>query len=365
MPAISIVTELSERIARKAQRRSVWQRLRRLFSALESIDVDEIGGIIAKFEANQRNIQELQRAVGEFLRSHTVAPTPPALISPLEFATGNRFELENRCRVLTNPVYLGENTALCRMLGGYKIYLDTRDTGFGSHVLLEGYWETWLTIFFARQINPAMTVIDVGANFGYYTLFFGALVGPEGHVYAIEPNPAVSEKLRRSVELNGLTGRTTIIDAAAGAEAGNASLYVPHGEPKNSMIVGSAEGIGPEHGTVHTVRRVKLDELAATMSRVDLVKIDAEGAEEDIVAGMEFLLRRDKPTLLLEFNAGRYANPADFVERLGALYPRMRHIDFEGNAVDLTTAHLLSDKSGEDWLLLFDEPQPRSGTSAD
>jgi hypothetical protein len=80
---------------------------------------------------------------------------------------------------------------------------------------------------------------------------------------------------------------------------------------------------------------------------------------------MGFLLRRDKPTLLLEFNTGRYANPAGFVERLGALYPRMRHIDFEGNAVDLTTAHLLSDKSGEDWLLLFDEPQAQSAAFAD
>src|SRR5437762_12991095 len=105
MPAISIVTELSERIARKAQRRSVWQRLRRLFSALESIDVDEIGGIIAKFQANQRKIQEPQPAVGEFLRRHTVAPTAPALISPVEFGTGHRFELQNRWRVLTQPGY--------------------------------------------------------------------------------------------------------------------------------------------------------------------------------------------------------------------------------------------------------------------
>src|SRR5205823_14274822 len=117
------------------------------------------------------------------------------------------------------------------------------------------------------------------------------------------------------------------------------------GEPKNSMIVGSAEGIGPEHGTVHTVRRVKLDELAATISRVDLVKIDAEGAEEDIVAGMETILRRDKPISLLEFNAGRYTDPAGFVDRLRALYPPMRHIDFDANAVHLTTAHLPSVKS--------------------
>lgn len=358
------MTELSHRIPRKAQRRNLWQRLRRLYAALEAIDVDDIRDIIAKFEAHQRNIQQLQGAVGEFLRARAAVPVAPPLISPLEFAAGDRFELENRCRVLTNPVYLGGDTALCRVLGSHKIYLDTRDTGFGSHMLLEGYWEMWLTIFFARQIKPGMTVIDVGANFGYYTLFFGALVGDRGHVYAVEPNRAVAEKLRRSVELNGLAGRTTIIDAAAGAEEGDANLYVPHGEPKNSTVVANAENIASELGAVHRVRRVKLDRLAGTIPHVDLVKIDAEGAEQDIIAGMETILRRDKPTLLLEFNAGRYADPAGFVERLAALYPRMRHIDFDGNAVDLSPTQLLSDRSGEDWLLLFDEPQTAATTSA-
>ena len=57
-----------------------------------------------------------------------------------------------------------------------------------------------------------------------------------------------------------------------------------------------------------------------------------------------------------EFNAGRYVDPARFVSRLGALYPRMRHIDFDGNAAELTATRLLGDRSGEDWLLLFDEP---------
>jgi FkbM family methyltransferase len=351
------VTELSHRIPRKARRPGLWRRLRRLLGVLDSIDTDEIGGLIAKFEANQRNIQQLQGAVVEFLRTQAAVPFTPPLISPFELASGNRFELENRCRALASPIYLGNETALCRVLGWHKIYLDTRDTGFSSHVLLEGYWEMWLTMFFARHIKPGMTVIDVGANFGYYTLFFGALVGASGRVYAVEPNLAVAEKLRRSVELNGLAARTTIINAAAGAEDGDADLYVPHGEPKNSMIVANADAMAPDLGTVHKVRRIRLDQFSETIPHVDLVKIDAEGAEQDIIAGMETILQRDKPALLLEFNAARYVDPAGFADRLGALYPRMRYIDFESNAVDLTAEKLLSDRSGEDWLLLFDDPQ--------
>src|SRR5207245_9955667 len=113
--------------------------------------------LIGNLAASQRDREE---ALG--------LPRPASFlpISPQELTTLGRYHLENRCRALANPVYLGDQTALCRILGFYKLYVDTADTGFGSHVLLEGYWEIWLTIFFARHLQPGMTVIDVGANFG-------------------------------------------------------------------------------------------------------------------------------------------------------------------------------------------------------
>src|SRR5262249_7878864 len=158
------------------------QDLQEAGERLRSFDWQTIEQRIAQAEEAFRIIDASQRAI---LRNLREAP----LISPLEFASTDRFVLENRCRALTNPVYLGRHTALCRVLGLFKISLDTNDTGFASHVLLDGFWEMWLTIFFARQVKPGMTVIDVGANFGYYTLLFGSLVGDEGRVYAVEPNP--------------------------------------------------------------------------------------------------------------------------------------------------------------------------------
>jgi hypothetical protein len=58
-----------------------------------------------------------------------------------ELASGDRFMLEHACRAQVQPVYLGGYTALCRILGRYKFYVDTRDEGFGSNVLLDGFWE--------------------------------------------------------------------------------------------------------------------------------------------------------------------------------------------------------------------------------
>ena len=135
--------------------------------------------LITRSETTQSKIEALQRQVEALLG---IGYPPLPLIAPCELKTQGRWDLESRCRALTNPAYLGNQTAICRVLGNYKLYVDTDDTGFGSHVLLDGYWEMWLTIFFARLIKPGMTVIDVGANFGYYTLLFGTLVEDSGHV---------------------------------------------------------------------------------------------------------------------------------------------------------------------------------------
>jgi hypothetical protein len=56
---------------------------------------------------------------------------------------------------------------------------------------------------------------------------------------------------------------------------------------------------------------------------------------------------------VLEFNTSRYGNPRAFLAQLTAIYGRLRHIDYYGNAVDVTEGQVESDRSGEDWLLYF------------
>ena len=125
-----------------------------------------------------------------------LADATPKLLALRQFASMDRFTLEALCCAQAQPLYLGDNSALCRVLSRYKLLLDTRDLGFAAHVLLDGYWEMWLTIFMCRHIQPGMVAIDVGANFGYYTVLMADLVGPEGHVFAVEPNPVVAALLQ-------------------------------------------------------------------------------------------------------------------------------------------------------------------------
>lgn len=330
-----------------------WHRLRQALARWRRLDRKEIEYRLAEAENAVRTLDRTQRAVAAELRRGA----PPArLISPQELAVDDRFVLEDRCRALADPVYLGDHTALCRILGLYKIYLDTTDTGFASHLLLDGFWEMWLTIYLSRHLRAGMTAIDVGANFGYYTLLFGSLVGPQGRVYAVEPNPAAAAKLRRSVELNGLAARTSVIEAAAGAADGETDLFAPHGEPKNATIRFAADAATTAAGTVYRVAQATADRFAAESPRIDLVKIDCEGAEEAVIAGMTTILTRDKPLLILEFNAARYPEPGRFLDRLLALYGAVRYVDFDCDAHLVARDEVLRRNWGEDWLLAFGHP---------
>lgn len=275
---------------------------------------------------------------------------------PLEWANDPDFDLEGYSRSLASPVYLGDHTALCRILGFHKIFVDTRDTGFAANLLLDGYWESWLTRFIARRVRPGMVTIDVGANFGYFTLLLGALVGPQGRVLACEPNPVAAANLRRSILLNGHMDRTSLIECALGAVAGgDAVLFVPNGEPKNAHVIAAASDADPTLGAICHVARITLDRLAAELPRVDFIKIDAEGAEENILAGMRETLARCKPCLIVEFNPRRCRDPIGFLNEFKSIYGALRYLDYHGRVREATVQQLTVDRGGEDWLLHFDE----------
>src|SRR5207248_2653279 len=143
-----------------------------------------------------------------------------------EFAYRPQRVLEALCRARVQPAYIGDHQALCRILGRYKLFVDTRDQGLCAHLLLDGFWEMSLTMFIARHIRGGMVAVDVGANFGYFTTLLAGLVGQSGRVYAIEPAPETAAMLHRSLALNLFQFRTTVVEAAAGAADATSLFYV-------------------------------------------------------------------------------------------------------------------------------------------
>jgi len=257
--------------------------------------------------------------------------------------------LLRRSREMATAVHVGDDTILCRALTRYRLYVDARDVGFGVHVILDGAWEKGLTVLMARRIRDGMAVVDVGANHGYYTLLFAHLTGPTGRVAAVEPHPRTAALLRRSLSANGFDPWTEVFECAAvGQDGVRLGLHTPDGEPKNAHV--NIDPAASADAPV-SVPGARLDTLLAHWPRVDFIKIDVEGAEDACLDGGWSLIVRDRPTLVLEFNAFRSRDPAGLLDRLIQVYGEVGVITREGKVVEVSRQRLEDRENRQDWML--------------
>lgn len=212
--------------------------------------------------------------------------------------------------------YLGDNLALTRVLDHFKMYVDTRDISLTPHLLLEGNWEMWITRVFREFIRPGQTVVDVGANIGYYTLLGAAGVGFDGRVHAVEADPHTFEILEKNIDVNGYGSIVRAHQCAASATPGELTLYQfrnHHGS--NNVFDCHAD---PRVVSSIKVPAVPLDHLI--FEPVDVMKIDAEGSEPLIFEGMQQLLKRSpRIQILMEFAPQmieRTIPPLEFLKKI-------------------------------------------------
>jgi len=167
----------------------------------------------------------------------------------------------------------------------YKMYLDSGDQGGYS---IQQDSETEELNFLKEKFgsNSGKTIVDIGANIGFYTLFFAKLVGPKGMVFAFEPEPKNFEILKKNILVNNLKN-VKCFNFAVGSsnETINMSLSNEMGHHQIDL-----------NGDLE-VKCVKLDDYVKS---ADFIKIDAEGFEEQILKGMPNLLKQNI-SLMIEY----------------------------------------------------------------
>lgn len=174
-----------------------------------------------------------------------------------------------------------------------------RDDQVGQGIR-EGWFERAELAFVGRFLQPGMTVLDIGAHHGLYTLLASRRVGPKGQVIAFEPSPRERKALFRHLKLNRCTN-VTVQGLALGNEEGEAILHIVQGGESgcNSLkppVVKS--GTSPVRVSV-----ARLDDWLRKqgIERVDFVKLDVEGAELSVLKGARRLLESAKrPVFLME-----------------------------------------------------------------
>jgi FkbM family methyltransferase len=139
----------------------------------------------------------------------------------------------------------------------------------------------------ADYLRPGMTVVDAGANVGFYTALAAERCGESGRVIAYEPSPYANARLRTVVERNRLR-QVTVVEAALGAAAGRGTLYIERDANHSPSLIPSsdlADTIAVE------VRSLDAEAKRLGLERIDLLKLDVEGFEAQVLEGAGELMR--------------------------------------------------------------------------
>ncbi len=225
-----------------------------------------------------------------------IAPTPlwvslsASAIRTLPFG---RYQLANALAKLASRPFLAR---LPHDLGGSTFICDLQDT-ISREVCFTGRYEPQETQLAMRLLGPGKIVVDVGANWGYFTLVCAHLVGPTGRVLALEPHPRLSAMLAENAASNALT-HVEALKLAAGADAGT-RRFVDFDEHAGNL--GLARAAQQSEVSDFECESAALDALldAHGVSAVDLMKIDIEGGEVEAIRGMTNGLQRHRYNYVL------------------------------------------------------------------
>ncbi len=238
-----------------------------------------------------RKARRRQRKLAEKLRKE--AP-PPQTLPPTPLPASNTLEVA--------------------IQGGVKVVTPNDIRLTTPYILLEQ--EDWFEaeIRFVRHLaRPGMKMLDIGANYGVYTLTMSRGVGPSGAVCAVEPTPETAAYLQKSMRLNRLQN-VRLVRSALSNRSGEATFYCSPQSELNTLRQ-------RPYSTPQKVHLLTLDQCLAMNGwrQLDFIKLDAEGEESHIIEGGTKSLKSHQPLIQMEMRHGGRFNlePVRQLESLG------------------------------------------------
>jgi FkbM family methyltransferase len=170
-------------------------------------------------------------------------------------------------------------------------------------ILAFGCYDTELHLAIERVVQPGMVCMDIGAHFGEVALHMAARAGKNGRVYAFEPEPQTYERLIKHAERNERRMPIVTSPLALSDRTGPSVLYAMDGDADNQGL-GSLLNSRPQLTQQIEVQSSTLDAFvkAQKLERLDVIKIDIQGAEIRCLRGAHETLRRFNPILFLEIS---------------------------------------------------------------
>jgi len=223
---------------------------------------------------------------------------------------------------------------------GSAMYTDPHEAVFFVTAAFgpESYYEG-TDLLFEKVVRKGDTVIDMGANVGFYTLLAARLVGEHGRVYSFEPDPKTNSLLKRNVELNQYHN-VVIVQKAVSNKVGTAKFYLSPEPGADTLYRENNRGKSIE------VETETLDHFFQDNEQtIDVIKMDIEGGEMDALSGMDRLVRQNENLkIFLEFvprNVKRAGyTPEEFFNSFSSyglkiFFPDSRKLRYIGNCDEL------------------------------
>ncbi len=248
-------------------------------------------------------------------------------------------------------VQLYGTTALTQLYTGQKMFVDTRDISLTPHLIVDGLWEAHITRAIATLLKEDDVFFDVGANLGYYSCIAATRINLRHKhisIHSFEPNPDLVDLMRKTFNVNGIEGAARINAVGVGDKAGELTLH------RNEEMWGSSsfrkELAHTERANDTTVPVITLDAYCKEhkVEKVDVIKLDVEGYEDHVYAGMHHLIKANPQLrVVMEFTFGAYENEPDFFKQLTADFDYMYYIDPRGEFEYIGNFDMLRSKTRE------------------
>lgn len=230
---------------------------------------------------------------------------------------------------------LGNNDIAVRILGSSWLIVKDLNDHFAPHLKKDGYWEAWISLWISQNVKPGSVCIDGGANYGYYT-FQLLLHGCK--VFAIEANPHLIPYLETSLKLNGDFPLTIIHAALTDGSTDKVTLIVTESYLHSTII------IDREAKDLVEVNTVRLLDFAN--KKVDFIKLDIEGAEDQVLPDLVKLQKKNANLVcLMEWVYDAYPNKSRELFDYMIDNFKLSYVDYDGGEVPVTSYSFIEEET--------------------
>jgi len=222
---------------------------------------------------------------------------------------------------MSNAMYIGNNRMMTRLFTSQIMYVSTKDISAMPCLTYYDIWESGCTREFLKLLKPDSVVMDLGANFGYFSVITLSKV-KKGELYSFEPQHEVCEMVKDSLYTNRNETKVVVEEAAVTDKDGTIKFY-PHEKFAAMASIHGGAKKGRYASKPIKVPTIGIDSYCKRMGikKVDVMKIDTEGCEPLVFEGAKETFKKHNVKIVLEFAGQMYKDAEGFFKYMRTIFP--------------------------------------------